>query len=97
MDKIKYIPKPVDTSDVSLTNDMLELTELIAKNVHEVWAKQRIEEGWTYGPAKNSELKTTPCLVPYEELSESEKDYDRNTALETLKLVSKLGYKIEKK
>ena len=97
MDKIKYTPKPVDTSDVSLTSDMLELTELIAKNVHEVWAKQRIEEGWTYGPTKNSELKTTPCLVPYEELSESEKDYDRNTALETLKLVSKLGYKIEKK
>ena len=97
MEKTKYIPKPVDTSDVSLTSDMLELTELIAKNVHEVWAKQRIEEGWTYGPVKNSELKTTPCLVPYEELSEREKDYDRNTALETLKLVSKLGYNIEKK
>ena len=97
MEKTKYTPKPVDTSDVNLTSDMLELTELIAKNVHEVWAKQRIEEGWIYGPTKNSELKTTPCLVPYEELSESEKDYDRNTALETLKLVSKLGYKIEKK
>ena len=97
MEKTKYTPKPVDTSDVNLTSDMLELTELIAKNVHEVWAKQRIEEGWTYGATKNSELKTTPCLVPYEELSESEKDYDRNTALETLKLVSKLGYKIEKK
>ena len=97
MDKIKYTPKPVDTSDVSLTSDMLELTELIAKNVHEVWAKQRIEEGWTFGPIKNSELKTTPCLVPYENLSESEKDYDRNTALETLKLIQKLGYKIEKK
>ena len=97
MEKTKYIRKPVDTSDVNLTSDMLELTELIAKNVHEVWAKQRIEEGWQYGPTKNSELKTTPCLVPYEELSESEKDYDRNTALETLTLVSKLGYKIEKK
>ena len=97
MDKINYTPNPVDTSDVSLTNDMLELTELIAKNVHEVWAKQRIQEGWKYGPVKSSELKTTPCLVPYEELSESEKDYDRNTALETLKLVNKLGYKIEKK
>ena len=59
MDKIKYTPKPVDTSDVSLTSDMLELTELIAKNVHEIWAKQRIEEGWTFGPIKNSELKTT--------------------------------------
>ena len=97
MEKTKYTPKPVDTRDVKLTSDMLELTELIAKNVHEVWAKQRIEEGWTFGPIKNSELKTTPCLVPYENLSESEKDYDRNTALETLKLIQKLGYKIEKK
>ena len=79
------------------SSDMLELTEMIAKNVHDVWAKQRISEGWTYGLTKDSNLKTTPCLVPYEELPENEKDYDRNTALETLKLIQKLGYKIEKK
>ena len=94
--KTNYVPSPINTDDCKLTKDMLELTELIAKNVHEVWAKQRMEEGWVYGEVKNSELKTTPCLVPYEELSESEKAYDRNTALETLKLVQKLGYKIEK-
>lgn len=91
-----YNPKPIDTSDVTLSNDLLSLTEQIAENVHDVWAKGRIAEGWTYGKVKNNETKTTPCLVPYNELPESEKEYDRNTALETLKLIVKLGYKVSK-
>ena len=94
--KETYIPQPIDTSDVILSDDILELTEKIAKNVHEVWANGRIYEGWKYGKVKDMEKKTTPCLVPYEELPESEKDYDRNTAMETLKLIVKLGYKISK-
>lgn len=89
-----YEPKPIDTSDVILSDDLLELTEKIAENVHDVWAIGRIEQGWTYGTERNDELKTTPCLVPYSELPDSEKEYDRNTALETLKLIVKLGYKI---
>lgn len=92
----KYIPSPIDLSEVELPNDINSLVELIAKNVHDVWAKQRIEEGWTYGDVKDSIKKTTPCLVPYEELPEEEKEYDRKTAMETLKLVVKLGYKITK-
>lgn len=91
-----YQPKPIDTGDVRLSEDILELTERIAENAHEVWAQGRIAEGWTYGETKDSVLKTTPCLVPYSKLPESEKDYDRNTALETLKLIQKLGYKITK-
>ena len=92
----KYIPSPIDLSEVELPSDINSLVELIAKNVHDVWAKQRIEEGWTYGEVKDSIKKTTPCLVPYEELPEEEKEYDRKTAMETLKLVVKLGYKITK-
>ena len=92
----KYIPSPIDLSEVELPNDINSLVELIAKNVHDVWAKQRIEEGWTYGEVKDSIKKTTPCLVPYEELPEEEKEYDRKTAMETLKLVVKLGYRITK-
>lgn len=91
-----YKPKPIDTKDVKLSEDIVELTELIAKNVHEVWAEQRINEGWAYGPTKDSIKKTTPCLVPYEELPDIEKEYDRKTALETLKVISKLGYKVKK-
>lgn len=91
-----YSPKPIDTSSIKLTDDLMELRELIAKNVHDVWASQRINEGWTYGEKKDSDLKQTPLLVPYEKLSESEKEYDRNTAYETLKLIIKFGYKISK-
>lgn len=92
-----YEPKPMDTSDVILPEELLALTEKIAENVHDVWAIGRISEGWIYGKEKDTEKKITPALVPYSELPESEKDYDRNTALETLKLIVKLGYKINKK
>lgn len=91
-----YKPKPIDTTGVELPDDLIALAELIAKNVHEVWAKGRIQEGWTYGEQRDDQKKITPCLVAYEELPESEKDYDRMTAFETLKLVIKLGYKISK-
>lgn len=87
---------PVDTSDVKLDDELVKLTERIAENVHDVWSVGRIKSGWTYGETRNDEKKQTPCLVPYSELSEEEKEYDRNSAMETLKLIIKLGYKIEK-
>lgn len=92
---MKYEPKPIDTSNVNLTEDILKLTELLAKNAHDIWARQRMTEGWTYGPERDDAKKQHPCLVPYEQLPESEKEYDRNAAMETLKAVLALGYKIE--
>lgn len=89
-----YDPKPIDTSDVVLPDELLRLTEKIAENVHDVWAVGRMREGWTYGEFKDPEKKTTPLLVPYKGLPDSEKEFDRNTALETLKLIIKMGYKI---
>lgn len=91
---MSYNPMPVDTSDVILPDELIALTEKIAENVHDVWAVGRIAEGWTYGEKKDAEKKTTPCLIPYDELPESEKEFDRNTAFETLKLIVKLGYSI---
>ena len=91
-----YKPLPIDTSDIELPDSLTPLIEAIAKNVHDVWAKSRIAEGWVYGEKKDNEKKTTPCLVPYEELPESEKDYDRNTAIDTLTLVMKLGFDVKK-
>ena len=88
-----YIPKPVETSDIILSDELLELTEKIAANVHEVWAQGRMKEGWIYGEHRDDKLKTTPCLVPYDELPEQEKEYDRNTAMETLRLISRLDMK----
>lgn len=90
----QYIPNPVYTKEVVLSEDLRNLVEEMAKNVHEVWAQKRISQGWTYGPERNDELKHHPCLVPYEELSEIEKAYDRDTSVETLKLIIKLGFKI---
>ena len=91
----QYIPKPAEILDIQLPDELIGLSEVIAKNVHEIWAQNRINEGWSYGETRNDELKQTPCLVPYEELSEIEKDYDRKTAINTLKLIMKLGFEIK--
>lgn len=90
----KYIPNPVNTKSVDLPNSLEQLVEEMSKNVHEVWAATRISQGWTYGEERNDAEKKHPCLVPYEELSEEEKEYDRNTSVETIKLILKLGFKI---
>lgn len=91
-----YTPKPINTDGVELPQELLALSEKIAENVHENWARSRLAEGWTYGEVRNDAAKTTPCLVPYEQLPESEKAYDRRTAFETLKLIVAMGYRIEK-
>lgn len=94
--KKNYVPQPMDTSDIQLPEELNVLIEQMAKNVHEVWAQSRMDQGWMYGEERNDSLKQHPCLIPYEELPEVEKLYDRNTALQTLKLICKLGFKISK-
>ena len=94
--KKNYVLQPMDTSDIQLPEELSVLIEQMAKNVHEVWAQSRMKQGWTYGEERNDALKQHPCLIPYEELPEVEKAYDRDTALGTLKLISKLGFKISK-
>ena len=93
--KLDYIPEPMDLSLVDLPESLIQLSERIAENVHEVWAKARIDEGWTYGEKRDDIHKKHPCLVPYDELPEEEKEYDRNTAMNTIKMVKKLGFRIE--
>ena len=91
-----YTPHPIDTRHIQLSEDIVILGEAIAKNVHEVWAQGRVEEGWTYGPVRDDARKQTPCLVPYEDLPESEKEYDRRTAFGTIKTLLAMGYRIVK-
>lgn len=93
----KYTPKPIDLSDVILTEDLNELREAIAENAHEIWAANRQAEGWSYGPQRNDQLKQTPDMVPYNQLPESEKEYDREMAMKTIKLLKKLGYDLIKR
>ena len=97
MKKDNYIPQPIDTSDVQLPEELNPLLEAMAKNVHEVWAQTRIAQGWQYGPERNDAEKRHPMIIPYEDLPEKEKVYDRNTSVETLKLILKLGFEIKEK
>lgn len=94
--KKNYVPQPMDTSDIQLPEELNALIEQMAKNVHEVWAQSRMDQGWIYGEDRSDALKQHPCLIPYEELPEVEKDYDRDTAIGTIKLIVKLGFKISK-
>lgn len=87
-----YTPAPIDTTGVPLSGELLELAEKLAENTHEVWSTERIRQGWTYGPRRDDAAKETPCLVPYSELPENEKAFDRNTAMETVRLLVKLGW-----
>lgn len=96
MNTNEYHPAPTDTSEIVLPEALEELTEQMARNVHEVWAQTRIAQGWSYGPERNDAAKKHPCLVSYDELPEAEREYDRNTAVETIRLILKLGFKIER-
>lgn len=95
--KQPYIPQPIDVSRIELPAALAPLTEALARNVHEVWAATRIAQGWRFGPERNDARKEHPCLIPYEELPEAEREYDRNTAVETIRLILKLGFTIERK
>lgn len=91
-----YKPEPIDTRRVELSPEIGQLTERLAENAHDHWAQQRLADGWTYGPQRDDAQKRHPCLVPYAELPDSEKVYDRKSAMETLKAIVALGYRIEK-
>ncbi len=92
-----YIPQPEDTAGVEIPAELMELAEQMARNVHEVWARSRMAEGWTWGPERDDAARHHPCLVPYDELPESEKEYDRATSQETLRLILKLGFGISRR
>lgn len=94
---MNYIPNPENLEEVILDKNLEELMEKLAKNTHENWAKQRMKDGWKYGERRDDIKKEHPSLVPYENLSEEEKEYDRITSKETLKFIIKSGYKIEKR
>jgi class 3 adenylate cyclase len=92
---LAYDPKPIETSNIALSPELLALREKLAKNAHEVWARRRLEDGWRHGPRRDDARKEHPWLIPYESLPESEKEYDRDASLETLKTILALGYRIE--
>ena len=96
-DQAVYVPHLIDLSDVELGDELIELREAIAEHAHNVWAAERQAQGWTYGPERNDDLKQTPCMVPYSKLPDSEKTFDRDMAMNTIKLLKKLGWDLVKR
>lgn len=96
-DNIEYHPHPIALDDVDLDEDLMELTEAIAENAHEIWGLNRYNEGWRYGKKRDDDRRLHPDMVPYSELPEGEKQYDRELAMNTIRLVKKLGFNIGRK
>ena len=94
---MSYDPRPLNTSTVKLNSSLNALVEALAENVHDTWARGRMDQGWTYGPARDDAAKKHPCLVPYADLPESERDYDRNTAMATVQFILSRGFEIKKR
>lgn len=92
-----YEPHPINVDSIPLNGDLEQLQDAIAENAHNVWAKARIKEGWTYGREFDDEKKEDPTIMPYTALPDCEKEYDRLTAFNTIKLVKKLGFDIVKR
>ena len=93
----EYEPHPIDVDKIPLDGDLEELQEAIAENAHDVWAEARMKEGWSYGKERDDVNLKHPDLIPYTALPDSEKEYDRIMAFNTIKLVKKLGYDIVKR
>ena len=94
MDAPTYLPRPIDSSAVSLSADLDALTEKLAENAHDLWARERIAQGWTWGEQRDDTAKKHPCLVSYAELPDAEKKFDRETAMGTVKAMLAMGYRI---
>lgn len=92
-----YFPRPISTEDVDLPVRLTQLVDILAENAHEVWSKGRMDDGWTYGTAREDKTKKHPCLVPFIFLTEVEKEYDVNTAMGTLKMLLAMGFTVEDK
>jgi hypothetical protein len=91
---VDWSPEPIDTTDILLPDELVALLEQLAENAHDNWGQQRMSDGWRYGPTRDDDKRTHPLLVPYAELLDADKEYDRRLAAQTLKLIIKLGYQI---
>ena len=93
---MEYQPHPIDLAQVTLSPSLTNDLERIAQNIHEVWAQERKMRGWEYGRLYDEKKKTHPCLIAYGDLPELEKDMDRATVTQTIKMLLWMGYSIEK-
>lgn len=90
----EYVPSPIHTEHIALSDEMKEVIRRLSQNTHEVWSSQRQREGWRYGRERDDRQKLHPCLVAYEELDETERSYDQEIVEQVIKGLMVLGYEI---
>ncbi|XP_075893569.1 ryanodine receptor 3 isoform X4 [Nelusetta ayraudi] len=90
-----YKPAPLDLSDVKLTAGQEVLVDKLAENAHNVWAKDRIKQGWTYGIQQDLKNRRNPRLVPYALLDERTKKSNRDSLREAIRTMVGYGYDID--
>ncbi|KAM9788016.1 ryanodine receptor 3-like isoform 3-T3 [Syngnathus typhle] len=90
-----YKPSPLDLSDMKLTPGQELLVDKLAENAHNVWAKDRIKQGWTYGIQQDLKSKRNPRLVPYALLDERTKKSNRDSLREAIRTLIGYGYNVE--
>ncbi|XP_020814892.1 ryanodine receptor isoform X9 [Drosophila serrata] len=93
-DDTAFVPKPVDTTGVTLPSSVDQIKEKLAENIHEMWALNKIEAGWSWGEHRDDYHRIHPCLTQFEKLPPAEKRYDNQLAVQTLKTIISLGYYI---
>jgi RyR domain len=91
-----YRPEPIPTEHIALSGEILELVELLARNAHEIWASERLRDGWTFGPVRDDTKRQHPCLVPYAQLPEREQDYDRTMVTGSIRAILAFGFTISR-
>lgn len=96
IDEATYFPAMNDLSHIELSPDLANLCEELAEHAHDAWAIERQSEGWTYGPKRNDAKLQTPDMKPYSQLPDTEKQYDRIMATNTIKFLVSHGYKVVK-
>ena len=68
--------------------------ELLAEMEHERWSGERVSQGWTLGPDRDDTARRTPYLVPYADLPEAIKDYDRTPVRDIPRLLAGIGFRV---
>ncbi|XP_067629181.1 ryanodine receptor isoform X7 [Eurosta solidaginis] len=93
-DDTAFVPNPVDTTGITLPSSVDQIKEKLAENIHEMWALNKIEAGWSWGEQRDDYHRIHPCLTQFEKLPLPERKYDSQLAVQTLKTILALGYYI---
>ncbi|XDC62019.1 hypothetical protein R6Z07M_013201 [Ovis aries] len=90
-----YKPAPLDLSHVRLTPAQTTLVDRLAENGHNVWARDRVAQGWSYSAVQDIPARRNPRLVPYRLLDEATKRSNRDSLCQAVRTLLGYGYNIE--